>query len=136
MLSILGGSVFLAPVTVGGKEFKVVIDTGSSDPWLAVTDFQCVDPQTNDFIDQEYCRFGPLYNSTNSTTYKKYPDRSMNLSYAGGETLNGLMGRESFEMGGLTVPEQEFGMVDYAAWFGDGVSSGLIGFAYKQVSSK
>jgi hypothetical protein len=135
LLSIFGGSVFLAPVTVGGQEFRVVIDTGSSDPWLAVADFECVDPKTHDLLEEEECYFGPLYDSSDSSTYDEYPDRSMNLSYAGGETLNGLMGRESFTMGGVTVPEQEFGMVNYAAWYGDGVSSGLIGFAYRTLTS-
>ena len=135
MLSILGGSVFLAPVTVGGQEFKVVIDTGSSDPWLAVTGFQCLDPVTDVFIDEADCKFGPLYDRTASSTWKAYPDRSMNLSYADGETLNGLMGYESVTMGGLTVPVQEFGMVNYAAWYGDGVSSGLFGFAFKSLTS-
>jgi hypothetical protein len=131
MSSINGGSVFLASVIVGGQDFRVVIDTGSSDPWLAVTDFVCVEPTTNEIIEEFYCRFGPLYDSTASSTYEEYPDRSMNLSYADGETLNGLMGRESFTMGGITVPEQEFGMVNYAAWYGDDYSSGLIGFAYR-----
>lgn len=135
MISIAGGSVFLAPVTVGGQEFRVVIDTGSSDPWLAATEFQCVDPRYHDLIEEQYCYFGPLYDLTNSSTYEEFPDRSMNLSYADGETLNGLMGRDSFTMGGITVPEQEFGMVNYAAWYGDGVSSGLFGFAYRTLTS-
>ena len=135
MFSILGGSVFLAPVTVGGQEFKVVIDTGSSDPWLAETGFQCVDYITDEYIDEAGCQFGPLYSRTASSTYKPYPDRSMNLSYADGETLNGLMGFDAFTMGGLTVPMQEFGRVNYAAWHGDGVSSGLLGFAYQTLTS-
>lgn len=135
MLAISGGSVFLAPVTVGGQLYRVVIDTGSSDPWLASKDFQCVDPTTDEFIDNEFCHFGPLYDKDASTTYEKLPDRSLNLSYHDGETLNGLMGREEFIMGGITVPEQEFGLVDYAAWYGDGISSGLIGFAYKTLTS-
>jgi hypothetical protein len=135
LLSIAGGSVFLAPVTVGGQDFRVVVDTGSSDPWLATIGFECLDPVTNIQIDEGDCRFGPLYDRTASSTYKAYPDRSMNLSYADGETLNGLMGYDSFTMGGVTVPVQEFGMVNYAAWYGDGVSSGLIGMAYRQLTS-
>lgn len=112
MLAISGGSVFLAPVTIGGQQFRVVIDTGSSDPWLATTNFQCVDPTNNEYIEEQYCYFGPLYDPTASETYVDYPDRSMNLSYADGETLNGLMGRDAISMAGITVPDQEFGMVD------------------------
>lgn len=135
MTSISGGSVFLAPVTIGGQDFYVVIDTGSSDPWIADKDFICIDPTTDEQIEEQYCFFGPLYDKEASSSYEKLPDRSMNLSYADGETLNGLMGREQFTMGGITFPAQEFGNVDYAAWYGDGVSSGLIGFAYRTLTS-
>lgn len=33
------------------------------------------------------------------------------------------------------MPKQQFGLVDVAAWFGDTVSSGLIGFAYSSLTS-
>lgn len=135
MMAIAGGSVFLAPVTIGGQQFYVVIDTGSSDPWIADKDFTCIDPTTNLEVEEQYCYFGPLYDKTTSPTFEPLPDRSLNLSYADGETLNGLMGRDAFTMGGITFDAQEFGMVDYAAWYGDGVSSGLIGFAYRTLTS-
>ena len=32
-------------------------------------------------------------------------------------------------------PKQKFALVDYAAWYGDGNSSGLIGFAYSTLTS-
>lgn len=135
MVAIAGGSVFLAPVTIGGQQFHVVIDTGSSDPWLVDSEFTCIDPTTDEQIEEQYCYFGALYDRTQSPTYEDFPDRSLNLSYADGETLNGLMGRDTFTMGGISFPAQEFGMVDYAAWYGDGVSSGLIGFAYRTLTS-
>ena len=40
------------------------------------------------------------------------------------------MAYESMTLGGITVPRQKFAIVDYAAWYGDGYSSGLVGFAY------
>jgi hypothetical protein len=135
MLAIAGGSVFLAPITVGGQQFSVVIDTGSSDPWLVDKNYTCIDPTNNQEIEEQYCYFGPLYDRDASKTYQPFPDRSLNLSYADHETLNGLMGRDSFTMGGITFPAQEFGMVDHAAWYGDGVSSGLVGFAYRTLTS-
>lgn len=135
MLDIAGGTIFLAPITVGGQEFNVVIDTGSSDPWLVITEFSCFDPASDIQIPEADCFFGPLYDKLSSPTYSKLVDRSMNLSYASGETLNGLMGRETFTMADITVPSQEFGLVDYAAWNGDGVSSGLVGFAYRTLTS-
>lgn len=135
MLAIAGGSVFLSPITIGGQEFNVVIDTGSSDPWLATKDFECYDPVTDEQIEEAACYFGPLYDPSLSPNYRVYPQRTLNLSYADGETLNGHMGFDTFTMGGITVDDQEFGRVDYAAWYGDGVSSGLVGFAYRTLTS-
>jgi hypothetical protein len=38
-------------------------------------------------------------------------------------------------LGGLTVPQQEVALVDYAAWSGDTFTSGLLGLAYPPVTS-
>jgi aspergillopepsin I len=133
--SIEGGQVFSAAVTVGGQDFEVVIDTGSSDPWLAVNNFECLDPNDDSSQDPEYCEFGPTYDPTRSTTYSVVSDQNFNITYADGEYLNGAMGFENFTMAGITVPQQKFGVVDTAAWYGDGVSSGLIGFAYRTLTS-
>lgn len=135
MLSVEAGQVFLAPITVGGQLFDVVIDSGSSDPWLAVTGYTCIDPDTGESRDESLCYFGPAYSPSASSTYRPIPNQNFNVSYADGETMTGSMGYESFTMGGITVPSQEFGVVNYAAWFGDGYSSGLVGFAYSTLTS-
>lgn len=51
------------------------------------------------------------------------------------ETLEGSMGYAPITLGGLTVPEQQVALVDYAAWSGDTFSSGLLGLAYPAVTS-
>jgi len=135
LVSVDAGSVFLAPVTVGGQSFDVVIDSGSSDPWLVGSDFQCVNKYDGSYQTQDQCQFGPTYNVTASTTYQYISGENFNISYADGETLTGSMGYESFTMGGINVPHQEFALVDYAAWTGDTVSSGLVGYAYRSLTS-
>lgn len=129
------GQVFLAPITVGGQQFDVVIDSGSSDPWLVMDDFTCVDYASGDVQPQDDCYFGTSYSVSASATYSPLATENFNISYADGESLAGAMGYESFTLGGITVPHQEFGIVDYAAWFGDGYSSGLVGFAYRTLTS-
>lgn len=57
------------------------------------------------------------------------PDEHMNLTYGDLETVSGLMGYEDVTLGGITV-HQEVGLINRAAWFGDGVSSGMVGLAY------
>ncbi|CAK4031190.1 aspartic-type endopeptidase [Lecanosticta acicola] len=132
--NVEGGSVFLAEVVVGGQDFSVVVDTGSSDPWLIVNNYKCYDVQGKP-RNQKYCNFGPAYNPSSSTTYRQITDQNFNISYADGETLGGDMGYETFGMAGIQVPNQQFGLVDVAAWYGDGISSGLVGFAYRTLTS-
>jgi aspergillopepsin I len=135
LIAVEAGQVFLAPVTVGGQIFDVVIDTGSSDPWLVTPNFTCIDPYSGDTQAQTDCYFGTAYNPNQSSTYQPIPTENFNISYADQELLNGDMGYETFTFGGITVPHQKFGLVDYAGWYGDGYSSGLIGFAYGTLTS-
>ncbi|KAF8824325.1 hypothetical protein HHX47_DHR8000185 [Lentinula edodes] len=54
---------------------------------------------------------------------------NFNIEYADGEFLSGTVGFETVTVGGLAVKQQEIGVVNKAAWDGDGFNSGLIGFA-------
>lgn len=113
----------------------MVVDTGSSDPWLVVTGFSCYDPVDDSPQDEDFCAFGPLYESTQSSTFVPIADENFNISYADGEYLTGSLAYESFRMAGIDVSSQQFGVVDQAAWNGDGMSSGLLGFAYRTLTS-
>ncbi|USW47283.1 Putative aspartic peptidase A1 family, aspartic peptidase, active [Septoria linicola] len=135
LIAVEGGQVFLADVTVGGEPFQVVIDTGSSDLWLAVSGFQCFDPVTRASLEQSLCEFGSPYDPSLSVSFTTVPNQNFNISYADGEYLNGGLGLDTFSMAGIEVPKQQFGVVDIAAWYGDGISSGLIGFAYRTLTS-
>jgi hypothetical protein len=55
--------------------------------------------------------------------------------YGDGEFLTGSVGFETVTAGGLTVTGQEMGVVNKAAWSGDGISSGLMGLAYPRLTS-
>ncbi|KAI7462174.1 NAD(P)-binding protein [Hortaea werneckii] len=135
MYSAQAGQVFLAPATVGGQERLFVIDSGSSDPWIVHEEYTCLDYFTGLVQDDSLCYFGLPFEIDLSDTFNLLPDQNFNISYADGEYLNGDMATETFTMGGIIVPQQTFGLVDHAAWFGDGYSSGLIGFAYRTLTS-
>jgi hypothetical protein len=132
----IGGRIYVTNVTVGGQKFSLVIDTGSSDTWLATNQFQCVDPDTGATLATQQCGFGPLYNQASSSTYKSI-NHQFSVNYAGGEYLSGVMGTENFGIGGISrgqnpyvTVQQTIGAVTSGYWEGDGISSGLMGMAY------
>ena len=127
------GTEFLAPVKFGTKSFMAILDTGSSDTWLAETGFQCLNQTTGILLSEAECDFGPLY--SRSQTFTPISDENFNISYGDGEFLTGTLGHEQVTLAGITVENQEVGIVNYAAWEGDGVSSGLIGLAFPAITS-
>jgi len=134
LLSVGAGSVFLAPLDAGGQTFYVVIDTGSSDTWLINNEYTCVNPRNSSVIDESNCGFGPTYSVT--ATAEQIDNRNFNISYADGERLNGQMITEDLTFAGITVENQTMGLVTYAGWYGDNVSSGLVGLAYASLTNQ
>ena len=144
-------------VTFGNQTFELFLDTGSSDTWVIAHDFRCFDKESDAPIDQAECLLGPGYIPT--PTFKQMPDENFNITYGDGELLNGILGTERTTLGGITVLNQTFALVNYAGWVsfhfplrpeewildefytdvyhqvGDGYTSGLLGLAYPAITS-
>ncbi|KAF1349900.1 aspartic peptidase domain-containing protein, partial [Delphinella strobiligena] len=133
LLGVEGGSVFLAPITIGGQAFNVVIDTGSSDTWLNAANLTCIDESSKAIIPTSDCKFGP--SCTFSPIANLIDTENFNISYADGEFLNGDMLYENMTFAGISISQQQMGLVNYAAWDGDGISSGLVGLAYPELTN-
>ncbi|KAF7971953.1 hypothetical protein HWV62_19417 [Athelia sp. TMB] len=130
----LSDQEYLTDISIGGQDFKVLVDTGSSNTWLAEKDFKCTN-LTGYLEPQSTCAFGPLYDPKSSTTYTPDPNQNFKISYGDGAHLTGTVAFETITVGGMTVKRQEMGVVNNAAWEGDTVSSGLIGLAYPGATS-
>lgn len=118
-----------------GQQFISFIDTGSSDTWVVSSDLECVDIDTKVPLSQDACGFGPLYNSSVGS-FTNITDASFSISYfPEGEQLQGDMIYAPITLGGLTVPQQEVALVNYAAWVGDDYTSGLLGLGYPAITS-
>jgi hypothetical protein len=86
------------------------------------------------FIFQEAdCSFGPTFNGTFDEG--EIADENFSIEYGDGEFLNGVMGYEDVTVAGITVDHQEVALVNYSYWFGDDVTSGLMGLAYPLLTS-
>lgn len=75
-------------VGIGGKNWSMIPDTGSADTWLMSSTFKCLD-RSHQQQDQIACNFGPSYPGNFSGGRI---DEHMNISYGGGDSLNGDMG--------------------------------------------
>jgi hypothetical protein len=129
-----GDSEYLTDITVGGQKFKVIVDTGSSDTWLAAKGFKCYNLTSYPEPPAE-CAFGPTFDPKKSKTFVPIKNENFNISYGDGEFLTGSVGSETITVGGLTATKQTMGVVNFAAWNGDGVNSGLFGLAYPSLTS-
>jgi hypothetical protein len=132
----VGGRIYITNVTIASQKFALVIDTGSSDTWVATSDFQCEDPNDGSSIDNSYCNLPSYYDPASSSTWRSI-NYNFSVDYAGGEFLYGDMGTENFGIGGVsrgqkpyTTVKQTIGAVNQGYWIGDGISSGLMGLAY------
>ncbi|KAJ4387873.1 hypothetical protein N0V93_008476 [Gnomoniopsis smithogilvyi] len=123
---------YVASIEFNGVPMEVIVDSGSSDTWLVQAGFTCVDIDGNLQTEAD-CFFGPPFNGTFNEG--SIADENFNIEYGDGEFLTGVMGYETVTLAGITVEHQEVALVNYSYWFGDSVTSGLLGLAYPLLTS-
>jgi hypothetical protein len=135
-LLTLGGRIYITNATIAGQTYSLVIDTGSSDTWLASSLFQCDNPGWSIPLNAQYCGFGALFDAEASSTFSPV-GFDFSVNYTGGEFLKGQMGTDIFGIGGISkggspsaTVRQTIGVVDEGYWFGDGITSGLMGLGF------
>ncbi|KAJ7636639.1 acid protease [Roridomyces roridus] len=121
---------YLVNITVGGKGFQVVLDTGSSDTWVVHEGFTCIDSDSNP-VPASTCAFGPAqFNPADSPTFELLSNHTLNITYNTGEFLRGPVGFDTVSVGSINVSGQEIGVPDMNFWKGDGTSEGVLGLAF------
>ncbi|KAJ7174692.1 aspartic peptidase domain-containing protein [Mycena filopes] len=126
---------YLTKIIIGGQSFSVIVDTGSSDTWLAEKGFSCFN-LSGAPAPIASCGFGTEgFDTKLSKSFQWYPNTSFAVQYGDGESLSGTAAFETVNVGGLTVKHQEIGVVSNASWAGDGINTGLLGLAYPWLTS-
>jgi hypothetical protein len=140
-LLTLGGRVYMMNVTLGSQPYTLVIDSGSSDTWVAGNKFQCYAAGSSTASEDLSCGFGSRFNES-SPTFIPIPGSSFGVNYTSTEFLRGRLGVETFGVGRVGLGEsplvsvrQTIGVVEEGYWDGDGISSGLMGLAYPALAS-
>lgn len=52
------------------------------------------------------------------------------FTYGDGESIGGQTGYEDITIAGVTVKKQEMLLANRATWYGDGITSGILGLSY------
>ncbi|KAI0748804.1 aspartic peptidase domain-containing protein [Irpex lacteus] len=121
-------SLYSIEVDVGGKNFTVILDTGSSDLWLKSSNFTCLNPTTGQPSTNCSANENPF--TPTPETFAPLPfANNFNISYATGENLIGQYGQGPVTIGGVTVPDQWFAVAEKGIWQREPAIHGLIGFA-------
>ncbi|KAK7001303.1 acid protease [Favolaschia claudopus] len=120
-----GDSSYFGTVQIGTppQSFNVILDTGSSDLWVA--DTQCVN-----------CDRGtPLFNPQQSSTFKQQRNNPTPINYGSGNVA-GFISTETVSMGNFSLQNQGFLSVESVSdQLLAGSVSGIMGLAFGAISS-
>ncbi|KAJ7141119.1 aspartic peptidase domain-containing protein [Mycena epipterygia] len=120
-----GDSSYFGTVNIGTppQPFNVILDTGSSDLWVADTSCSTCDRGT------------PLFNPQQSTSFASESSSSATISYGSG-AVAGLISKESVSMGNFSLSSQGFLSVQQTTdGLLSGSVSGIMGLAFGAISS-
>ncbi|KAJ7467054.1 aspartic peptidase A1 [Mycena latifolia] len=119
-----GDSSYFGTVNIGTppQSFNVILDTGSSDLWVADTSCTRCDGQT------------PLFNPTLSSSFVASATTT-SISYGSGEVA-GVIAKESVSMGNFSLTNQGFlSAQDTSSGLLSGSVSGIMGLAFGAIAS-
>lgn len=119
---------YYTAVTVGNKSFNLIVDTGSSDLWIAKSNFVC-QRRVNGWLQNSptnSCGFGQLFQG--EFPGGKIANQYLNISYGDRITfINGDFGYADITVNKLTIPKQQFALATDGVWRGDQITSGILG---------
>lgn len=112
---------YLAQVEVGTppQTLALDLDTGSSDFWVFSSDLPAEVTDSHHVFDYH-----------KSSSWSLIPDAKFSISYADHSNATGNVGRDTVNLGGLTVKNQAVSIAQTEYKFGKGNSDGLIGLGF------
>lgn len=130
--AIDGSTAYAIQCSWDGKPVSLIFDTGSSDTWAVKSDFKCEDTVGNGYT-QAGCHFGQPW--IDDFAHGEMLGMHFLVKYGSGDEVSGPMGRSDIACGGLSVSEQQVGLVNKTYWRGDDLTVGILGLAYPSITS-
>ncbi|KAK6355192.1 hypothetical protein TWF696_004309 [Orbilia brochopaga] len=131
-------ATYWVPVKIGDQDFKLLLDTGSSDtwvvtkPWYRCLGYSIFEPDTIVENPPSYCAFGPGFDTRTSDTFQivNENDTSFLTRYFDDSVVSGYLGEDIVDVSGVVVT-QVIGIANWTLeWQGDGETSGILGLGY------
>lgn len=123
LINVDADSSYIGSLAVGTPPtaYNVILDTGSSDFWLASP--ACTT-----------CGTTPTFTTTQSSTFNQV-STEFSVSYGSG-AASGILGQDAVQMAGFEVPNQFFGVCgDVSQQFLSNPVSGLMGLGFQSIAS-
>ncbi|KAF7336261.1 Acid protease [Mycena venus] len=123
--NLKGDTIYFGTVNIGTppQSLNVVLDTGSSDLWLADSTCSSCDAQT------------PRFKSDQSSSYVKQQSPIVSIPYASGK-VSGVNSTESVSMGNFSVKSQTFlSVTSLSGQLLGGSISGIMGLAFDAIAA-
>ncbi|PPR00887.1 hypothetical protein CVT24_000372, partial [Panaeolus cyanescens] len=118
---------YFTVIQAGSINFRVALDTASSDIWLVSSD--CNSPACT-LVPRYPLSYGsPTFGVLNSNT------TVFQAQYADSTFVSGFVAKESFTLSSLTVPDQAFGIVKDSNVSLTNQISGILGLGFPRLSS-
>ena len=119
-------TLYFANASLGtpAQNFRLHIDTGSSDLWVNAANSQLCRAGGN------RCGASGTYNANDSSTYQ-YVNGAFNISYVDGSGASGDYVKDTFRFGGQTIRELQFG-IGYTSSSPEGILG--IGYTINEVA--
>ncbi|KAG5292190.1 aspartyl protease [Histoplasma ohiense] len=118
--------LYLAPVTIGGQEFVMNFDTGSSDTWVF-----------NTKLDPRVSAGHSVFDPAKSRTFQLLEGSTFNVTYGDSSFARGGVGKDTIDIGGATVRNQAFGLPNQISesFLTDEASDGLVGLGFTKINT-
>lgn len=126
------GTQYAISVTLEDQDFWLILDTGSSDTWVVQNGFNCTD-WYGDSLEPGVCGFGSTYKG--EYTYGEIPDEHFYIQYGDGEVISGPLGYMDVSIAGIDVTNQTIALANETYWYGNNMTSGIIGLAYPALTN-